>query len=102
MSSTPYNVDSTRYSNSRSNSFSSTITELRQRAYINKADTEKYSIRSWVNFVYSFYEQVRKPIHVQMEYVTIAILTMYLKKGDQAILSNDLENAYVYYMKGCR
>jgi hypothetical protein len=58
MSSTAYNVDNNRYSNQMSNNFSSAITELRERAYVDKSDTEKYSIRNWVTSVYNFYEQV--------------------------------------------
>lgn len=36
----------------------STIAELRQRALIYKADAKNYSIKRWVNSVYTLYEQV--------------------------------------------
>jgi hypothetical protein len=35
----------------------STIAELRQRALVNKSDAEKYSVKRWVNSVYTLYEQ---------------------------------------------
>ncbi|KAL0136154.1 hypothetical protein V8B55DRAFT_1370615 [Mucor lusitanicus] len=57
---------------------SSMIDDLRQRAFVDKADTEVYGVRRWVNSVIKLYEQ-----------------------GDVAILNNDLESAYVSYMRGC-
>ncbi|KAI7897645.1 uncharacterized protein BX663DRAFT_527436 [Cokeromyces recurvatus] len=56
----------------------SSLNELRQRVLVNLADKEVYSIRRWINSVINLYEQ-----------------------GDYAILHNDLENAYVSYMRGC-
>ncbi|GAN06886.1 cysteine proteinase [Mucor ambiguus] len=54
------------------------IDDLRQRAFVDKADTEVYGVKRWVNSVLKLYEQ-----------------------GDLAILNNDLESAYVSYMRGC-
>ncbi|KAK4521597.1 uncharacterized protein ATC70_004126 [Mucor velutinosus] len=59
---------------------SSMIDDLRQRAFVDKADTEVYGVKRWVNSVIKLYEQT---------------------KGDSAILNNDLESAYVSYMRGC-
>ncbi|KAL9545985.1 hypothetical protein MBANPS3_006878 [Mucor bainieri] len=56
----------------------SMIDNLRQRASVDRADTEVYGIHRWVTSVIKLYEQ-----------------------GDAAILNNDLENAYVSYMRGC-
>lgn len=78
MSAASYVVDNNRYSTSRTSSSYSSIAELRQRAYVDKADTEKYNIKRWLNSVYSLYEQ-----------------------GDQALLGDDLESAYIAYMRGC-
>lgn len=58
MSAVSYVVDNNRYSTSRASSSYSSIAELRQRAYVDKADTEKYNIKRWLNSVYSLYEQV--------------------------------------------
>ncbi|KAL7321944.1 ubiquitin-specific protease doa4 [Mucor circinelloides] len=57
---------------------SSMIDDLRQRAFVDKADTEVYGVNRWVNSVIKLYEQ-----------------------GDLAILNNDLESAYISYMRGC-
>ncbi|KAI8639614.1 hypothetical protein BD408DRAFT_434945 [Parasitella parasitica] len=56
----------------------SLIDDLRQKAYVDKADTETYDIKRWVNSVIKLYEQ-----------------------GDLAILNNNLESAYISYMRGC-
>lgn len=37
---------------------SSMIDDLRQRAFVDKADTEVYGVRRWVNSVIKLYEQV--------------------------------------------
>ncbi|KAI8377049.1 hypothetical protein EDC96DRAFT_571317 [Choanephora cucurbitarum] len=54
------------------------IAELRQHAYVDKSDTEAYSVKSWINTVIQLYE-----------------------KADYAMHLNDLENAYINYFRGC-
>ncbi|KAI8330223.1 hypothetical protein BC941DRAFT_186274 [Chlamydoabsidia padenii] len=54
------------------------LAELRSRAAIDQTDVTKYAIRRWVFSVNRLYEE-----------------------GDNAIRLGDIENAYVYYMKGC-
>lgn len=51
-------MDNNIYSTSRTSSSYSNLAELRQRAYVEKSDTEKYNIKRWLNSVYSLYEQV--------------------------------------------
>lgn len=63
MSTTSYNVDY-NYSNDNimnqqpMREISSPIEQLRKRAYVNKADTELYDVRKWVNSVSQLYQQV--------------------------------------------
>lgn len=42
----------------RQNTPSGLIDDLRQRAYVDKADTETYGVKRWVNSVIKLYEQV--------------------------------------------
>jgi hypothetical protein len=42
---------------------SSTIAELRQKAFIDKTGTESLNIQGWVNLVYKSYEQVIYNLH---------------------------------------
>lgn len=43
--------------------YPSPIQELRERAYVNKAETERYDVKNWVNSVCQLYQQVpKKPI----------------------------------------
>ncbi|KAI8876380.1 cysteine proteinase [Backusella circina FSU 941] len=55
-----------------------TIEEIRQRASVNKADTEGYPIKRWISTVFELYN-----------------------KGDECLQTNQIENAYIYYKKGC-
>lgn len=41
---------------------SSSIADLRQRAHVNRADTETYSVKNWINTVIKLFEQVRSAI----------------------------------------
>ncbi|KAG1109109.1 hypothetical protein G6F42_015758 [Rhizopus arrhizus] len=54
------------------------LAELSRRATVDKTDMSKYSIKSWIATVSKLYEQ-----------------------GDFEYRKNCLDNAYVYYMKGC-
>lgn len=42
----------------RKNTTSGFIDNLRQRAYVDKTDTEVYGVKRWVNSVIKLYEQV--------------------------------------------
>ncbi|KAG0938159.1 hypothetical protein G6F32_009539 [Rhizopus arrhizus] len=57
--------------------FASSVAELKRRAFVDRSQIENYDIKNWIGSVVQLYEQ-----------------------GDAALLNNDLENAYVAYMKG--
>ncbi|KAG1177011.1 hypothetical protein G6F70_002120 [Rhizopus microsporus] len=57
--------------------FASSIAELQRRAFVDRSKIETYSIKSWISSAEKLYQQ-----------------------GDVALLVNDLEDAYVAYMKG--
>ncbi|KAM3580487.1 ubiquitin-specific protease doa4 [Umbelopsis sp. WA50703] len=54
------------------------LSELRDRAEVNIAEAENYSVRSWTSSASKLYQQ-----------------------ADAAYENDDLDNAYVFYLKGC-
>ncbi|KAI9266060.1 hypothetical protein BY458DRAFT_212399 [Sporodiniella umbellata] len=74
--STSYNVDYTTHLQN-TQCFMTPIDELKRQAFIDRSNIESYDIKNWVNIATQNYDH-----------------------GDIAINRNDLENAYVAYMKG--
>ncbi|CAO3640862.1 unnamed protein product [Cunninghamella blakesleeana] len=54
------------------------ITELQERAVVNRSDINKYALRKWITSVNRLYEE-----------------------GDSELEHGNLENSFVYFMKGC-
>ncbi|KAI9245030.1 hypothetical protein BY458DRAFT_495065, partial [Sporodiniella umbellata] len=54
------------------------FSELKKRAIVDKSEASKYTLKRWVSSVGKLYE-----------------------KGDLEFLNQNLEDAYVFYMKGC-
>ncbi|KAF7726254.1 ubiquitin-specific protease doa4 [Apophysomyces ossiformis] len=54
------------------------LAELHQRAAVDKNDTTKYAVKSWISSVSKLYAQ-----------------------GDWALRNESLEDAYIHYLKGC-
>lgn len=74
------------------------LAELSRRATVDKTDMSKYSIKSWIATVAKLYEQVNPSIKCQAKWK----YTDRGLQGDFEYRKNCLDNAYVYYMKGCR
>ncbi|KAG1441136.1 hypothetical protein G6F56_011618 [Rhizopus delemar] len=73
--STSYNVEySTQIQNTQ---FVTPIAELKRRALVDKSNIEDYDIKNWISSAAQHYNH-----------------------GDVALQNNDLENAYIAYMKG--